>query len=82
MNSTLGDLKRGDRGRVIGLDRGEKGYRSRLLTMGLVKGTEFTVTRTAPLGDPVEIEVKGYNLSLRKGEAAMIRVEKTGSCGQ
>jgi ferrous iron transport protein A len=42
--------------------------------MGLTPGTHFTVTRQAPLGDPVEIEVRGFKLSLRKGEAAALQV--------
>ena len=78
MPLTLGELKAGDRGRVIGFERGEKGYRTRLLTMGLIKGTEFTVVRMAPLGDPAEIELKGYKLSLRKEEAGVVQVEKLG----
>jgi ferrous iron transport protein A len=82
MPLTLKELKPGDRARVIALARGEKGYRARLLSMGLNRGTEFTVTRLAPLGDPVEIEVKGYNLSLRKEEAGVIQVEKTGGWEQ
>ena len=44
--------------------------------MGFIKGTEFTVTRMAPLGDPVEVEIRGYNLSLRKDEANVVLVEK------
>jgi ferrous iron transport protein A len=44
--------------------------------MGLTPGTEFTVTRHAPLGDPVEIQVRGFNLSLRKAEADALRVEE------
>jgi ferrous iron transport protein A len=44
--------------------------------MGLPPGTEFTVTRYAPMGDPVEIEVRGFALSVRKDEAAMLLVEK------
>ncbi len=76
MPLTLGELKAGDKGRVTGLGRGKKGYRTKLLTMGLIKGTEFSVTRMAPLGDPVEIELRGYNLSLRKEEANVVQVEK------
>ncbi len=78
MPLTLGDLKPGDRARVTALAPGEKGYRARLLPMGLIKGTEFTVTRVAPLGDPVEIELKDYRLSLRKEEAGVVQVEKMG----
>jgi ferrous iron transport protein A len=48
----------------------------RLREMGLVPGTTVTLVRTAPLGDPIEIVVRGYHLSLRKSEAAHVRVEK------
>jgi ferrous iron transport protein A len=47
--------------------------------MGLTRGTEFTVKRVAPLGDPVEISVRGFALSLRKDEAAAVMVEKEGA---
>jgi len=43
--------------------------------MGLTPGTPITITRQAPMGDPIEIEVRGFKLSLRKGEAAALRVE-------
>jgi ferrous iron transport protein A len=74
--TTLGDLAAGERGRVTGLERGDRSYREKVLAMGLTPGTEFTVVRMAPLGDPVEITVRGYAVSLRKGEAAMLRVER------
>jgi Fe2+ transport system protein FeoA len=48
----------------------------RLREMGLVPGTTVTLVRTAPMGDPIEIVVRGYHLSLRKSEAAHVRVEK------
>lgn len=51
-------------------------YRERLLAMGLTKGAEFTVKRVAPMGDPVEIYVRGFSLSLRKNEVAAVLVEK------
>jgi len=47
-----------------------------MLDMGLTKGTEVTVVREAPLGDPIEFEVRGYNLSLRREEAHMILVRE------
>ena len=47
----------------------------RILDMGLTKGTEFTVRKVAPLGDPVEINVRGYELSIRKADAVIIEVE-------
>jgi ferrous iron transport protein A len=76
MTLTLGDLAVGEGGRIVGLARGDRAYREKLLSMGLTPGTEFAVVRLAPLGDPVEIMVRGYSVSLRKGEAAMLRVEK------
>jgi ferrous iron transport protein A len=75
MGKTLADLGVGTRGRVIGFDKGARDYRKKILAMGLIKGTEFTVNRVAPMGDPIEIEVRGYNLSLRKNEAAALTVE-------
>jgi ferrous iron transport protein A len=71
----LGGLEVGHSGRIMGYASGSRAYRSKLLSMGLTPGTHFTITRQAPLGDPVEIEVRGYKLSLRKGEAAALLVE-------
>lgn len=76
---TLGDLGVGEQGRVLGFARGSRAYRSRLLAMGLTPGTEFAVIRYAPLGDPVEIRVRGFALSLRKGEASVLLVERKSS---
>ena len=75
MANTLADMSVGDRGRVTGFEKGFEKYRKKLLAMGLIKSTEFTINRLAPMGDPVEIEVRGYNLSLRKDEAAALFVE-------
>ena len=77
MTETLTDLRPGDLGRVIGFAKGNAGYRQKLLSMGLTPGTEFAVVRVAPLGDPVEIKVRGFALSLRKDEAATLRIEKS-----
>jgi len=73
---TLDTLEVGQSGRILGYEPGGRAYRGKLLSMGLTPGTHFTVTRQAPLGDPVEIEVRGYKLSLRKGEAAALQVER------
>lgn len=54
---------------------GEGAVRRRIMDMGLTKGTEVTVRKAAPLGDPIEITVRGYELSLRKADAEMIEVE-------
>jgi Fe2+ transport system protein FeoA len=71
---TLRDLAPGSHGRVMGFDLpAEKSHR--LLEMGLTTGTRLQVVRLAPLGDPIEIKVRGYHLSLRKDEAAGIRIE-------
>jgi len=76
MMNIISKLKRGDQVRIIGFDStGDKVYRSCLLAMGLTPGTVFEVSRLAPLGDPIEIKVRGYHLSLRKVEAAILRVE-------
>lgn len=72
----LGDLAPGERGRITGLQRGDRTYREKLLSMGLTPGTEFAVVRQAPLGDPVEIVVRGYSVSLRRSEAQLLRVER------
>ena len=71
----LGALAVGQSGRIMGYEKGSRAYREKLLAMGLTPGTHFTVTRQAPLGDPIEIEVRGFKLSLRKGEAATLQVE-------
>jgi len=70
----LSELKRGEKGRVVKIG-GSGSIHRRLLDMGLVSGSEVEMERVAPLGDPIEIKVKGYNLSLRKEEAASIQVE-------
>ena len=72
----LGELEVGDGGRITGFEEGGRAYRKKLLAMGLTPGTDFSVTRVAPMGDPVEIAVRGFKLSLRKAEAAAVRVEK------
>lgn len=73
---SLGDMAVGDTGQVVRLVRGNRSYREKLLSMGLLPGTEFRVTRVAPLGDPVEISVRGYAMTLRKDEAKMLTVKR------
>ena len=53
---------------------GEGAVRRRIMDMGITKGTEVTVRKVAPLGDPIEITVRGYELSLRKADAEMVEV--------
>ena len=69
----LSELQPGAKGKVVRITNTE-GVRRRLLDMGVVLGAEVVVEGMAPLGDPMEIKVKGYRLSLRKNEAASIYV--------
>jgi len=77
MATSLKMLAVGDEGKVLGFEKTGKAYRKRLLAMGLTPGTEFKVTRFAPLGDPVEIKIRGFSLTLRRNEAAVLLIEKT-----
>lgn len=76
MPGNLGELGIGDHGRVVGYEKDKSSYRKRLMAMGLTPNTEFKVIRCAPLGDPMEINVRGYSLSLRKHEAAAVLVQQ------
>ena len=76
MKICLRELQSGETGTVVGYAKGALAYRERLLAMGLTRGTQFTVKRVAPLGDPVEISVRGFALSLRKDEAAVVMVDR------
>lgn len=69
-------LRPGDKGRVLGFAAGNRDYRRRLLSFGMTPGTEFVISRVAPLGDPIELVVRGFSLTLRKGEADMVMVER------
>jgi len=70
----LSELKKGETGKVVKIS-GSGNIRQRLVDMGLVAGCSVEMQRVAPLGDPIEIKIKGYNLSLRKEEAAGVSVE-------
>lgn len=69
------DLKPGESGRVTKV-LGDKGIRRRILDMGVHTGTIIKIVRNAPLGDPIEFEVKDYHLSLRRNEAATVYLVK------
>lgn len=71
---TLKDVKIGKSAMVVKL-HGEGAVRRRIMDMGVTKGVEIYVRRAAPLGDPIEIMLRGYELSLRKADAEMIEVE-------
>ena len=71
---TLKEVKIGETVKVVKL-HGEGAVKRRIMDMGLTKGVEVTVRKVAPLGDPVEVTVRGYELSLRKADAESIEVE-------
>ena len=70
---TLGDVKVGESSTIVKL-HGECPLRRHLMDLGLIKGTSFKVVKVAPLGDPVEITVRGYELSLRRDDAESVEV--------
>jgi len=70
------DLEIGQQGRVVGFEPGDRTYRQKLIQIGLSKGSEFTLIRKAPLGDPAEINCGGILLTLRKGESDIVIVER------
>ena len=71
---TLRDVKVGETAKVVKL-HGEGAVKRRIMDMGITRGVEIYVRKLAPLGDPVEVNVRGYELSLRKADAEMIEVE-------
>ena len=71
--ATLRDVKIGETVTVKKLN-GEGAVQRRIMDMGITKGTEVTVRKVAPLGDPIEVTVRGYELSLRKADAEMVEV--------
>ncbi|PLX88651.1 MAG: ferrous iron transport protein A [Desulfuromonas sp.] len=76
METHLGQLSVGEKAVVSGFTEGKRAYRAKLLAMGLTKGIELQITRVAPLGDPLEISVRGFSLSLRRAEAATVLVDR------
>lgn len=72
--NTLRQAKVGDTARVVKL-HGEGAVKRRIMDMGITKGVEVYIRKVAPLGDPIEITVRGYELSIRKADAEMIEVE-------
>ncbi|MBR6101006.1 MAG: ferrous iron transport protein A [Ruminococcus sp.] len=70
---TLRDIPIGQTAKIVKI-HGEGAVRRRIMDMGMTKGTDVTVRKVAPLGDPVEITVRGYELSIRKADAEMVEV--------
>lgn len=71
---TLRDAKVGETVKVVKL-HGEGSVKRRIMDMGITKGVDIYIRKLAPLGDPVEVTVRGYELSLRKADAEMVEVE-------
>ena len=71
---TLKDIKVGEHAVIVKL-HGEGALKRRIMDMGLTKGTEIYVRKVAPLGDPLELTVRGYELSVRRGDAELIEVQ-------
>ncbi|MFZ5987895.1 MAG: FeoA family protein [Bacillota bacterium] len=74
MNKTLKELKPGDKA-VIKRITGEGAIKRRLMDMGVTRGAEILVRKVAPLGDPIEVNIRGYELTFRKSEAENIIIE-------
>ena len=77
MIKKISDMSIGESAKIVGYSSKEQEYISRLLAMGLTKGTEIKLLKIAPLGDPLEIKVRGFNLSLRKKEADILMISKS-----
>ena len=76
---TLEDLFPGQSGTILSIGNKSGTVKRRLVDMGLTPGTEVKITKIAPLGDPIEVTLRGYELSLRKADAEMIEVESEGT---
>ena len=74
MKKLLSEFSVGERGKIVAVS-GEGRIRRRLFDMGVTPGAELTMRKRAPLGDPIEITIRGYELTLRKAEAACVEVE-------
>lgn len=72
---TLRDIKVGETAKVLKIN-GEGKVKRRIMDMGITKGTQIYVRKVAPLGDPVEVTVRGYELSLRKDDADILEMEE------
>lgn len=73
---SLGDLQPGEKAEILGYEGGKLRYKFNLLAMGLVRSVVLHVLQVAPLGDPMEVGVLSYRFSLRKGEAATLKLRR------
>lgn len=71
----LSQLKKGQKAKVVFLNTEDRALRRRLLDMGITEGVQIKIKKIAPLGDPIDIQVRGYELCLRKKDMSMIDVE-------
>jgi ferrous iron transport protein A len=76
MSVTLRDIPIGETARVAGYARGASPVRDRLLSMGLTRGTDVTVVRSAPAGDPIELRTRGFSLTVRRAEASVLLMQR------
>lgn len=76
---TIRDLHVGDEAKIMGFSQCDPHYRQKLLAMGLLPGSVIKLTCIAPLGDPVQVVIRGSVLSLRKAEASVLKLEKIAS---
>ncbi len=75
VKTVLSKLKKGQKAKVIALNTDDKALRRRLLDMGITEGVHVKMKKIAPLGDPIDIELRGYELCLRKKDLELIDVE-------
>ena len=73
---TMADLRAGECAEITGYTLGNAAYRAKLLALGLTHGVRIRVVNVAPLGDPFEIAVRGYHLSLRRDEVGVVKVRR------
>jgi len=78
----ISDMKTNESGVVVGYEAGSRLYRQKLLRMGVVKGCHFKLLRSAPLGDPVELEINSHKLTIRKSEADALIIERNDTDGE
>ena len=72
---TMAELAKGAIAEIAGYTMGCSSYRAKLLALGLTRGVKIKIINVAPLGDPIELAVRGYHLSLRRDEAGVIKVK-------
>lgn len=73
--TSVSDLTTGCRAKIVGYKPGSPTLRHKLLAMGLTPGVQFEVVRVAPMGCPIQLSVRGYDLSLRRDETALLQIE-------